>query len=193
MTVAEREVVSVHESAEALRRLSDADLRRLERLARFRVIGLDELDWQDLLNEAVVRLLSGSRRWPRDVPLIVFLRETMRSIASDCWRRREAPVVLSESDMPSTQDGESDGCVENAADVTLHPERRATASQTLAQIEELFRDDLDAGAVISGMACGKSPREIQEETDMNPTRYASTQRRIRRALARAFPDRGELP
>ena len=193
MTVARREAVSVVECVEALRRLSDADLRRLERIARFRAIGLDELDWQDLLNEAVARLLNGSRRWPRDVPLVVFLRETMRSIASDCWRRREDPVVVSASELPTPEGRDSEGWVEGAADHSLDPERRASAAQTLAHIEQLFRDDPDANAVIAGIVSGKSPREIQHEADMHPTRYASTQRRVRRALAREFPDRGELP
>ena len=90
MRLAQREVATIDEAAAALRRLSDADLRRLERIARLRAIGLNALDWRDLLNEAFVRLLNGSRRWPHKVKLVVFLRETMRSIASEYWRRLEA-------------------------------------------------------------------------------------------------------
>ena len=97
MTLARRDVATPEESVAALRRLSDGDLRRLERLARLRVIGLHAVDWRDLLHEAIVRLLDGSRRWPRDVSMVVFLRETMRSIASDHWRRLEEPVVMARS------------------------------------------------------------------------------------------------
>ena len=189
MTLARREAVTAEESVAALRQLSDGDLRRLEQLARLRVIGLHALDWQDLLHEAIARLLDGSRRWPRDVSLVVFLRETMRSIASDHWRRLEKPVVVAESELGVN--GESgEGALDNAIDPAASPERRASAAETLARIEEVFEGDDNALKVMAGMAIGKSPQEIQEETGMNETRYASTQRRIRRGLAREFPGRG---
>ena len=174
-----------------MRRLSDGDLRRLEQLARLRVIGLHAVDWRDLLHEAIVRLLDGTRQWPRDVPLVAFLRETMRSIASDHWRRLERPVVVAESELGI--DGEIDGSeVGHARDVAGQPERQVSADETLARIEDAFRDDDEALKVMAGMAGGKSPREIQEETGMDETRYASTQRRIRRRLGREFPERGKL-
>ena len=174
---------------EALRRLSDGDLHRLEQLARFRVIGLHAVDWRDLLHEAIARLLEGTRQWPRDVPLVAFLHGTMRSIASDHWRRLERPVVVAESEMGAG--GEVDGSVVgNAPDVANQPERRVSAAETLARIEEVFRGDDEALKVLAGMASGKSPKEIQEETGMNETRYASTQRRIRRRLGREFREGG---
>ena len=189
MTLVCREVATTEESVAALRQLSDDDLRRLEQLARLRVVGLHAVDWQDLLHEAIVRLLDGSRQWPQDVSLVVFLRETMRSIASDYWRRLEKPVVMSESDLAvNRQAGGS--ALDNAEDPATSPECRVSAVETLARIEEVFRNDDDALMVMTGMAIGKSPKEIQEEAGMNETRYASTQRRIRRVLAREFPDRG---
>ena len=192
MPVVNREIVSPSESAEALRQLSEADLRRLERIARFRTIGLNDLDWGDLLHDAVTRLLDGSRRWPQGLSLVVFLRETMRSIVSDHWRRRSTNKIVLEAELPRAEDGERSGIVENVPDLTTNPEREASAAETLASIEEVFRDDPEAMFVIVGMANGKAPNEIQEEADMNPVRYATTQRRIRRRLARAFPDRGLL-
>ncbi len=189
--VLKRRVATIEESKVALRRLSDDDLCRLQQLARIRVIGLYSVDWQDLLHEAITRLLEGSRRWPQDVPLIVFLRETMRSIASDHWRRQEKAVVVEESSFGVDKDTDTGyGVVTNAVDPLASPERWVSASETLARIEDVFRDDDDALRVMVGMASGKSPREIQEESNMNQTRYASTQRRIRRRLAREFPERG---
>ena len=191
-TVVNPEIVSPSESVEALSRLSDADLRRLERIARFRTIGLNDLDWRDLLHDAVARLLDGSRRWRRDLSLVVFLRETMRSIVSDHWRRRSARRIVLEAELPRAEDGERSGIVDNAPDLATNPERKVSAAETLASIEAVFRDDPEAMLVIIGMTNGKSPKEIQQEGAMNPTRYATTQRRIRRRLARAFPDRGAL-
>ena len=191
MTLARRDVATTEESVAALRQLSDDDLRRLEQLARVRVIGLYAVDWRDLLHEAIARLLDGSRRWPRDVSLVVFLRETMRSIASDHWRRLEKPLLVAESELGGNEET-GEGALNNAMDPTASPERRVSAAETLARIEKAFKGDEDALKVMAGMAIGKSPQEIQEEIGMNQTRYASTQRRIRRGLAREFPERGCL-
>ena len=189
MTLVHRETATQEECAAALRGLSDAEIHRLEQLARLRVIGLHAVDWRELLHEAIARLLDGTRRWPKQVPLVVFLRETMRSIASVHWRRLERSLVVTGSELKT--DGDMDGAVEDALDETGQPERRASAAGTLERIEEIFRDDEEALCVLAGMASGNAPREIQAAGGMDETRYASTQRRIRRRLAREFPDRGE--
>ena len=189
MAVVERDITPASEAAEALQQLSETDICRLEALARVRAIGLDEVDWRDLLHEAIHRLLEGSRRWPRDVPLIAFLHQTMRSIASDYWKRRDEGKVVPEADLLRAEGEERTGIVEAAPDDTTSPERETAAAETLARIESLFADDPDAQNVISGMVSGRGPREIQEGAEMDEKRYATTQRRIRRALARAFPER----
>ncbi|MCY4383128.1 MAG: hypothetical protein OXE44_08270 [Nitrospinae bacterium] len=188
MAVVNRKIASQQEIAYALRNLTDADLRRLERIARFRIIGLNDLDWQDLLHDAVARLLDGTRRWPKDIPLVVFLRETMRSIVSEHWRRKKNTPVLSEAQLHRIDDTERH-ILENAPDTTTNPERQMLASETLAKIEKVFQGDPEAMRVILGMAVGKSPNEIQKEAQMSSKRYATTQRRIRRKLAREFADR----
>ena len=80
--------------------------------------------------------------------------------------------------------------LDSVVDPITDPERDAAAAETLAQIEQAFEGDLEALHVLQGMALGKSPSEIQEEGQMDARQYASTQRRIRRTLAREFPDRG---
>ena len=191
MTALNRKIASIDEIIDALNSLSDADIRRLEMAARFRTIGHNELDWRDLFNEAVTRLLNGSRKWPQDVTLVTFLFETMRSIISDYRRGRKNSPILLETELQSG-DSQSHDVVENTPDLTDDPERQASAAETLAKIEAVFRDDSEAMLLIIGMASGKSPTEIQEEANMNPTRYSTTQRRVRRALAREFPDKGVL-
>ena len=184
-SVVQREIATRKECAEALRRLSDEDYERLEKLARLRVIGLHAVEWRELLHDAIERLLDGRRQWPRNVPLVVFLRETMRSIASNHWRRLDGPVVVAESEMGA--DGETDGGpVANAVDETAQPERRASAEETIRRIEEAFEGDGEALRVLAAMASGQSPRETQQEIGIDATRYASTLRRIRRRLRREF-------
>jgi len=185
-----RKVASRQDVDEGLRRLTDADLRRLEGIARVRALGLHELEWQDLLHEAVVRTLDGARQWPMDISLVVFLRETMRSIASEHWRRRKIDPIVPDSPLRDPAEDVAATVLDSVADPTADPERDAAAAETIARIEASFEGDLDALHVLWGMALGKSPSEIQYEGHIDARRYASTQRRIRRTLARVFPDRG---
>jgi len=185
-SVAQRDMATREECAEALRALSDEDYERLEKIARLRVTGLHAVAWRDLLHDAFERLLDGRRRWPRDVPLVVFLRETMRSIASDHWRRLDGPVVVAESEMDADGDA-GGGAVATAVDETTQPERRASAEETIGRIEDAFEGDGEALRVLAAMASGRSPGEIQQEIGIDETRYASTLRRIRRRLWREFP------
>ena len=184
-----RKVASKQAVVDGLRELSDADLRRLERIARLRAVGLHEVEWRDLLHEAVARMLDGARQWPEDVGLVVFLRQTMRSIASEHWSRRRISPVLSEAQLQDPSEEAEGSLLDAVMDPTADPERDAVAAEALAQIEQAFKGDLEALHVLSGMAIGKSPREIQEEEHLDARRYASVQRRIRRTLARVFPDR----
>lgn len=189
MSVVQRAMATSDECAEALRGLSDEDHERLEKIARLRVVGLHAVAWRDLLHDAIERLLDGRRQWPREVPLVVFLRETMRSIASDHWRRLEQSVVRSESEMGA--DGDADGgSVASGVDETAQPERRVSAEETIRRIEKAFEGDDEALRVLASMASGRGPQEIQQEIGMNETRYASTLRRIRRRLLREFVDSG---
>ena len=188
--VVEREIATRKEVAEALHSLSDEDHERLEKVARLRVIGLNAVEWRDLLHDAIERLLDGRRRWPRNVPLVVFLRETMRSIASDHWRRLDGSVVVAESEMGTDEETDG-GPVANAVDETADPERCVSAKETIRRIEKAFEGDEEALRVLAAMADGLSSREIQQEIGMDETRYASTRRRIRRRLRREFLDLGE--
>ena len=190
MTLAQRKTATVEECVSALRGLTDGEWQQLDDLARVRATGLVTLDSGDLLNGAIDGMLTGKRRWPRDVPLVVFVRETMRSIASNEWRRLEQRVIVGESEMSS--DGAAGvGAVEAALDVSMAPESRAMAAETLVRIEGLFAEDAEALAVMVGVTAGKSPNEIQKENAMSEKRYATTLRRIRRRLTAAFGTRGE--
>jgi DNA-directed RNA polymerase specialized sigma24 family protein len=76
--------------ARAVHSLSDADLVRLKALARLWARGMPRgLSWSDILHDAIVRALDGSRKWPAGVSLLAFLSGVMRSICADTWRREQ--------------------------------------------------------------------------------------------------------
>jgi DNA-directed RNA polymerase specialized sigma24 family protein len=179
--------------AAALATLSDADLLRLKHFAQLRSLRLPLLNWSDLLNEAIVRALDGSRLWPPDVDFIVFLLQSIRSIASEQWRRIQRAPVTREADLAPADSGNIErASLDELGRHELTPEREVLAAFALRDVMTIFRADQHANAILEGLAEGDSPTDIQHRTGMTPIQYASAQRRIRRALARAFPDGGEL-
>ena len=130
----------------ALAALSEEDLLRLRALARLRARALppDAMSWPDLLQEAVLRALTGARAWPSGMPLLAFLAGVMRSLCEEQWRRYRRRDHL-----PAPQGG----C---AAD---DPERAYAAAEALAAIQELFASDKVALKVITVVAPDKPDRE----------------------------------
>jgi DNA-directed RNA polymerase specialized sigma24 family protein len=183
-----RETASVEEAAAQLATMSKADLIRLEQFARLRTAGLPVLDWEDLLHEAIDRILSGSRKWPKSIPFVAFMCGTMRSIASEFWRDRSTKQEITMTDLAPKRDSEANA-LDHIADEHPDPEREASARELLKTIRALFEDDADALAVLQGLAIGAAPKEILRNGDMTPKAYASAQKRIRRTIARAFREK----
>jgi hypothetical protein len=174
-------------AAAALRTLGDGDRVRLMRFAELRARGLPMVEASDLLNEAIARALS-TRRWPSHISFLRFMLQTIRSVASEHWRRLEP--VSREADLLGTRGVEQDGGylspLENIPDPASQPDRIVLALKTLAEIEGLFRDDTEVLAVLSGRAMGEAPAEVRRRARMTPTQYASAQKRLLRMLSRTM-------
>jgi len=180
---------SAQEVAGALVTLSSANKARLRYAAHLRSIGLIGVSWEDLLSEAAARALSGTRRWPKDVPFVAFMMQTVRSIASEEWHRLSTRGETLESDLQATDDNQEGSVLAEIVLDTVTPERVAQARSALREIEGLFIDDPDALSVFRGLALGHSPEETQVQAGMSAVSYASTQRRIRRTLANHFAEK----
>jgi RNA polymerase sigma factor (sigma-70 family) len=164
--------------------LGDADLLRLRRFAQLRSRLVPWMEWRDLLQEAVARALDGRRKWPSKVDFMAFMRQTIRSIANEHLRRDQRRPVHAEFD--------DEQLVDRALNSARQPERIVANANLLDEIHSLFVNDLEVLAILSGMATDETPEEIQKRSGMSATQYASAQKRIRRGLARAFPDEGNL-
>jgi DNA-directed RNA polymerase specialized sigma24 family protein len=164
----------------AIHALSDADLVRLKALARLWARGLPAgAGWTDVLQEAIVRALDGSRKWPPGVPVLAFLSGIMRSICDDHWRRlrRESEMLVRDAEL-------ADVCAAGEEVNVPSPERVVAAAQSLAAIDRLFAGDALALIVIAGLAEGLTPPEICKRYGMSEREYDTTRKRMRRALLR---------
>ena len=182
VTAIPSEPASIAEVVAALDALTPEDLLRLRQLAKLRSSALVVMDWEDLLNEAIQRALEGVRQWPRLVPFMAFMVQTMRSIASEERRERQANLTVSEVDLVSSDS--STLALDQLTVNEVDPAREIEAREFLSNIESMFASDEDALAVLRGFALGLTPNEIRESNGLTATQYATTQRRIRRALAR---------
>jgi DNA-directed RNA polymerase specialized sigma24 family protein len=172
------------EIEQALFDLKDADLLRLQRFARLRARLVPSMGWEDLLQEAIARLLDGRRKWPRSVKFVAFMRQTVRSIANEQWRRSQRA--------PEHAEFNDEALVQKELQTALEPERAFVASNLLDEINAVFAADPGALAVLSGLAAGESPQEIRARSKMSKIQYASAQKRIRRGLTRVFAEVGTL-
>jgi len=153
--------------------LSPTDLLRLKAIARLHEWGLPpDMGWADLLQEALLRLLQGSRKVPAGISTVTLVAGIMRSIKAEQWRRlrREAPAPAA--------------LAEAEADPAPDPERSLAAQQELLAIFELFAEDPVALQILHGISAGLTPEEIRSAAGLSKTDYDSTRKRMRRSLLR---------
>jgi DNA-directed RNA polymerase specialized sigma24 family protein len=163
--------------------VSTAELLRLKAIARLHAWGLPpDMTASDLLQEAFLRVLHGSRRQPAGVSIVAFLSGVMRSIKAEQWRRARREFRGSRGVHSS---GTASGLAgDEPDDPAPDPERRLAAHQELAAIYRLFSADTSAIHILNGLAAGLSPDEIRAASKMTKTEYDSTRKRMRRALLR---------
>jgi RNA polymerase sigma-70 factor (ECF subfamily) len=174
------------DAASAIQALSETDLVRLKALARLWSRGLPGgIGWADVLHEAIVRVLDGSRVWPSDVPILAFLSGVMRSLCDDYWRRvrHEQRLLVSRDDYCRSSE---------PADEVSDPERVAVAVAGLAEIYRLFATDPVALQIIDGMSNGLAAKDICRTYGIAALDYDTARRRMRRALLRHQRNWSEL-
>jgi DNA-directed RNA polymerase specialized sigma24 family protein len=176
----DKRVLRPAQTALALELVSRMDLLRLKSIARLYARGLPpEITWEDLFQEALTRVLVGSRRHPEGVTIVAFLAGVLRSLRADYCRR-----AVSRNDTLRI-DAESDEALGLVlSDPTPGPDRALDARQELATIKRLFADDPTALQIIEGLGQGLCAEQIRLATRLSKTDYDSARKRMRRALLR---------
>jgi DNA-directed RNA polymerase specialized sigma24 family protein len=178
--MAEQEgVFSTDELKSALDAFSAGDWIKLGKAADALCWGL-ATEGKDLLQEALARALAGKRRCPRSVPVMVFLINAMRS-HQDALLRARGRDVLAQA-VTVDPDDEAHAPLLSQQQDKATPDEILLANQSLATIDEVFRDHEMAQMVLMGQADGLTPHEIQTITGLGPVQYASVLRLIRRRL-----------
>lgn len=176
-------VLSVDEIKEKLGSLSNADLVRLQRIAGYYSKGVLESD--NLLSCAFEKALSGERKCPRDLGVMIFLRGTIRSLASSEFKSLKRSPLTLESDFCS--DDENDPAPVEHPSPDPSAEESLIHSENVAAILCLFNDDEIARIIVEGIMEEMDARELQELTGLDSTAYESKRKKIRRRIDKAYP------
>jgi DNA-directed RNA polymerase specialized sigma24 family protein len=171
------------ETALALGVVSRIELLRLKTIARVYARGLPpDVAWDDLLQEALTRIVLGARQQPEGVTMVAFVAGIMRSLRADHWRRVGR---RSDGNEAVRFDRIGDGSREvDLPDPAPGPERSLSAQQELRAIESLFADDPVVWKIIAGLGQGLSAEQTRGAMGISKTDYDSARRRMRRTLLR---------
>jgi len=166
--------------AVALKLVTEMDLLRLKSIARLHARGLPpEVGWEDLLQEALTRVLTGARRIPERIAPVAFIAGVMRSLRSEHWRRVGVRARYAASDHRAYRTREA-----ALRDTAPDPERSLIAIEQLKTIERLFADDPVVLRIIDALGEGLSAEQVRATLGLTKTDYDSARRRMRRCLLR---------
>lgn len=176
------------EVRQALAGMSDIDYVRLSKAAKYFAPGTS-FAADDLIQEAIRRLLDGSRNWPTDVQLTTFLSNVMKSIVwADRRQSKSRPLIVPiESTGPFGQRNNVDASVQHssAEEVVLI---EGESDERINEVLRLFEDDEDASMVLMGLSDEMSAQEIRDELGLDSTSYNTIRRRIRRKANKAIEE-----
>lgn len=160
-----------------------AQMARIRKVARALSGGLPAMQAEDLLQHAMTLALAERRKWPRDVETIVFLKNVMRSIASNA--RKKSNYVLAEdlgAQFDDESEGESSPLAEGVSPET-DPARIVAAESTLAAVQAAVKGDEDLELYVEAMAEGLTGAAIAEELGWDGKKLDAARKRLHRRLS----------
>lgn len=155
--------LTVDEFLQGFRGLSTGDVCRIQLISRkfCNLYGLD-VEPEDLMQEALSRIIASNRRVPKEIPLVVAMAKILQSIAYD---------FLTSSSNKSLQLEDRYEDINDAVEVAAFAERSVEEAlideyehkqmgKRVDLIFSLFRDDTDVTALLNAIVKGYKAREI---------------------------------
>ena len=198
------DIATVDDVRFAIEALTAEDLYRLQKAASICLAGTQYHHHQEILNEAIVRTMSAAngekgRRWPKSVPFMAYLIQTMKGLANDSresLEQKKTDHLEERADQGVTAEAALGQQEHHSLDALAQVIELEAASEILAQakvdsdrIDAYFADDSEVSWLIMGHKDGLSAVEIRELAGMTQTQYETARKRFRRGLAKLFPGR----
>ena len=190
---------SREEVDQAIEALSAEDLYRLRKAASFCLLGSDYSDPDEIVNEAICRTLGGDRHWPKSVPFIAYMIQTMKGLGSDSrnslqqlrTKQLEAlvPDGMNVDEVLGKLDQRHPDALANMIEVEANSERQTRAKVDADKIEAFFAEDSQVTWVILGIKDELPPADIMDMGGISQTQYDTARRRFRRGVAKIFSEK----
>lgn len=138
-------------------------------------------DPEDLLQEAMLRTLRGTRNCPDDVDVVKHLIGTMESVSDGEREKTHNQVPHVPMAQPGVEGGEDPASQEwSAEEVLLYEGGRE-------EVLAMFDDDLVAREMVEGILAGFDKAQLKDLTGLDGTAYDSKRTLIRRRLQKFSP------
>jgi DNA-binding NarL/FixJ family response regulator len=183
--VSSNEYASTEESRVAIAALSDDDYIKLMVIAAFfcrdRYLRRDQLEPEDLLDEAISRTLEGNRRWRKNrVSILRHLDRCMESISGHAVAQEKARTEMSEAIFADEFDEKTQS---PRSKQRADAEMRVLAIDQLEQIRSLFNESPIAFQVLQLKAEGHTESEITLKLGIGKKGYEAARKKIERTMA----------
>jgi DNA-directed RNA polymerase specialized sigma24 family protein len=139
---------------------------------------------QDLVAEAVYRILNGQRALNRNHAIAANFHGVMRSIASSWHKQRKRKPEISVDEL-RTGDGEEvnfDQIYEFDSGVATSPEKNMMFDQELKKVLDLFSDREEAQMVVLGRCDGLRGVDLANFAGLESKAFASVSKLVTRRL-----------
>ena len=149
----------------------EAEWTYLRRLARNQCRGRRPGEENEVIQDAICRVLEGKRRWPKGLNFFAFLSGVMKSIVSENPKigfRRNIDRDIELAADAASQDT-------SAADLVLE-------SEIVTYVMALFEDDPEAEALAEGIMEGWEKDDLLGLFNGEVTRYETVRKRFRRKI-----------
>lgn len=169
-----------------------------------RLFGTRFRDPNDLLQEALLSVIEGAqpgsrkgRKWPVSVPLIAFITNAMRGIASNDRESLSTKSEVLATELVGEDGGDADEALTrvsgvNAPGVDDTLIDAADGADLLAQRDALFEyfaDDEEITMVLMAMEDGMRGAAVQEVCGLTQVQYETARTRLRRGKAKMLAQR----
>ena len=148
--------------------LCDADILRLKRISE-QYTGNHDMEANDLVQEAILRTLSGGRKTcPRNLPIVNFLVGAIRSIVNEERKKNKRAGERCDIELDRLPGSDS------------NPEDMALQKQLFRDLEVIYEEDEEILLLILYLQEGETPSAIQKNEGWSETQYNSIRKRMRR-------------
>jgi DNA-directed RNA polymerase specialized sigma24 family protein len=182
LTVRDKKATRARDEVEAIiRGFTVADWARLYLLGKSLAFKT-KWDSDDLIQEAILRTLRGTRNCPSDIDVMKHLVDTMSSVADGEREKAHNQIVHVPTLQPGTDEAECDpSSQEWSAEEALVYE--AGREEILAA----FDDDPTARDLVDGILARFDTDQLKELTGLQGTAYDTKRTLVRRRLLKLFP------